>query len=206
MKIQGWKVVLLGLMMIWGGGGAQAGTVPAPTAQLRPFIQEILTILDEETTTVQGEERIERIMAVARQGFDFREMSRRVLGKQWRRLSPAQQDEFVAMFTELLQYAYVAKMNQYSEQEVTFGKERIRGKRAQVETLLVGGDTTIPVSYIMLLKQGQWMVYDIVVEGVSLVRNYMEQFQGIMRKESFGGLTRRIGEKIAELQQKELAG
>jgi len=81
-----------------------------------------------------------------------------------------------------------------------FGRERIKGNRAEVRTRLVDGNKVIPVSYIMILKGDKWMAYDIIVEGVSLVRNYMEQFRSILRKEKFSGLIDQMEKKILELE------
>ena len=180
-----------------------AGAIPDPTQQLRPFINQVIAVLDDQD---QQGDKVERIMEVARQGFDFHEMSKRVLGRHWRSLSQAQQEEFVVLFTELLKYAYVSQMEKYSHQEVEFGKQRVKGKRAQVQTTVVDGARTIPVSYIMKLDHERWKVYDIVVEGVSLVRNYLEQFQEILRKEEFSGLTRQIQMKIDEFAAKSDVG
>ena len=105
------------------------------------------------------------------------------------------------MFTRLLQYAYVEKIDEYSGQQVQFTQQRIKGERAEVQTLLVDKNKSIPVSYIMLLRGDQWMAYDVVVEGVSLVRNYMEQFSEILRKDGYPALVKQIEGKIAELEK-----
>jgi len=179
-----------------------------PTEQLRPFLTKITGILANNTTAENGEiNKVDRIMDVVKEGFDFREMSKRVLGKKWRSLSNPEREEFVDLFTQLLKYAYVTKMDKYStKQRVVYLKQRIKGNRAEVQTLLVDGDWKMPVSYIMLFKGEQWMVYDIVVEGVSLVRNYLVQFRAIMRKDDFEGLTHQIEMKIVEFQQNATAG
>ena len=138
---------------------------------------------------------------VVRERFDFREMSKRVLGQQWRNLSDQEQDQFERLFTQLLQYAYVGKIDDYSGQKVEFTQKRIKGERAEVQTLLVDKDRSIPVSYILVLRGDQWMAYDVVVEGVSLVRNYMEQFKEILQKEEYAGLIQQIQSKISQFEQ-----
>ena len=140
-------------------------------------------------------------MGVVRERFDFREMSKRVLGQQWRKLDAQEQTRFEELFTDLLQYAYVGRIEEYSGQKVEFVQQRIRANRAEVQTLLVDKDKSIPVSYFMLLQGQDWMAYDIVVEGVSLVRNYMEQFSEILRKEGYPGLVKQIEEKIVQFEQ-----
>lgn len=179
-----------------------AAAGPDPTEQLRPFVDKIVNILTDPE--LQGDEacikRREKVMAVARERFDFGEMSKRVLGTQWRKLSDGEQEQFVGLFTTLLEHAYIGKIEDYSQQKVEFKSQRIKDDRAQVETDLIDEDVVIPVSYIMILKGGNWMVYDIVVEGVSLVRNYMEQFKEIIRKDGYASLLKLMEDKIKELE------
>ena len=130
----------------------------------------------------------------------LQEMSKRVLGGQWRQLSSKEQGEFVELFTKLLEHAYIGKIENYSKQKVVFKGQRIKEERAQVETELVDKDIVLPVSYIMILKGSDWMAYDIVVEGVSLIRNYMEQFREIIRKDGYASLVKQIEDKVRELE------
>ncbi len=175
---------------------------PDPTEQFRPFLKKITeTLADPGLKAIPKNEQSQRIIGIVREHFDFREMSKRVIGQQWRNLSEKEQGEFEQLFTQLLQYAYVEKIDEYSGQQVQFTQQRIKGERAEVQTLLVDKNKTIPVFYIMLLRGDQWMAYDVVVEGVSLVRNYMEQFSEILRKDGYPGLVKQIEQKIAELEK-----
>jgi phospholipid transport system substrate-binding protein len=175
--------------------------LPGPTLQLRPFIEKLQSILTDPE--LQGEEkrvrRREKVMASASEHFDFHEMSKRVLGKTWRMLSKEEQEYFVTLFASLLKHAYITKIENYAKQKVEFKRQRIKGKRSQVITTLTDRNGTITVSYIMMLKNDVWKVYDIVVEGVSLVRNYMSQFREILRKEGYASLLKRVDEKVIEL-------
>lgn len=176
---------------------------PDPSEQLRPFIDQIVNILTDEK--LKGEEncfeRRRRVMDVAQQRFDFYEMSKRVLGSQWRKLSEQEKKNFADLFTTLLEHAYIGKIEDYSDQKVEFQDQRIRNDRAEVQTTIIDQDVTIPVSYIMILKRGEWMVYDIVVEGVSLIRNYMEQFKEILRKDGYPSLLQQLKDKVNELEK-----
>lgn len=177
-----------------------ASPVPDPTEQMKPFLAKMTKIIAEGYSTDEDKCTIcKRLLEVSRERFDYREMSKRVLGKAWRKLSKEEQAEFVELFTDLLQYAYIGKIEDYAGQTTEFKKQRIKGKRAEVKTELVDKNKSIPVSYIMMLKGDQWMAYDVVVEGVSLIRNYMEQFRQILRKEKYSGLVKQIKEKIKEL-------
>jgi phospholipid transport system substrate-binding protein len=128
-------------------------------------------------------------------------MSKRVMGRQWQNLSAAQQEEFVALFTELLQYIYIGQVDEYLDSTVEFGEQRIRGDRAEVRSVFVGPQKSIPVSYILILRGNTWMAYDIVVENISLIRNYMEQIQSVMHREQFAGLVKMLENKIGEMKE-----
>jgi phospholipid transport system substrate-binding protein len=136
-------------------------------------------------------------------GFDFREMSKRILGKTWRKLSDAEKDSFTELMTKLLENVYIGKLESYSGQAIIFDAERIKGKRAQVTTLFKGSGGTIPIHYIMRKKGGFWRVYDINIEGVSLVRNYQEQFKSILRREKYTGLVKILKEKNWAFEQEQ---
>lgn len=186
-------------------GPLQSGNAfgaPDPTEQFRPFIKKVLDVLAEPgLKKLPKHEQCQRVIVVVRERFDFREMSKRVLGRHWKTLSPDQQSQFEELFTQLLQYAYVGKIEEYTGQKVEFTQQRIRGERAEVQTILVDTNRSIPVSYILRLEGGQWMAYDVVVEGVSLIRNYMEQFQQIISKDGYPQLVDQIRHKISQLEQ-----
>jgi phospholipid transport system substrate-binding protein len=178
---------------------------PDPTEQIKPTVAKIVELLrDTEFQESSRCVQCDRIVAAAKERFDFYEMSKRVLGKQWNQLSQQEKDAFVEKFTQLLQYAYIGRLEAYAEQEIVYKGQRIRGKRAEVQTEMVDKDIAIPVSYIMILKGDQWKVYDIVVERISLVRNYMEQFRQILRKEKYAGLMKQLEQKIKELEQEQV--
>ncbi|RUM37891.1 MAG: hypothetical protein DSY70_08945 [Desulfobulbus sp.] len=179
-------------------------STPDPTEQLKPFLEKLVAELKtDEFKQDTSCHQCKRIVDLASEHFDFYEMSRRVMGKQWRTLSTEQKDKFVSLFTKLLQYAYIGKVEDYVDKKIEFKGQRVKGKRAEVKTLLVDTDKTIPVSYIMLLKDDKWMAYDIVVENVSLVRNYMEQIRSILRSKKFPGLITQLEKKIKTLEEQK---
>ena len=168
-----------------------------PTGQLQPIIDGVIAILTDDT--LKGEahkiERRKKIMEIVSTGFDFREMSRRVLGSTWNTISAEDKDKFTAQMTKLLENVYVGKLESYSGEKVEFVAERIKGKRAQVTTIIEHEGAKLPVHYIMQQERETWMVYDINIEGVSLIKNYMEQFSSILRTEQYEGLVKIIEEK-----------
>ena len=181
-----------------------AFATPDPTEQFRPFLKKVTDVLaDPELKTIPKNEQGKRIIKVVKERFDFREMSKRVLGSQWRDLNDKEQREFEDLFTQMLQYAYIGKIDEYAGQKVEFTQQRVKGERAEVQTLLVDRDKSVSVSYIMLLRGEQWMTYDVVVEGVSLVRNYMEQFKEILKKDGYVGLVKQVKEKIEQIEKEK---
>ncbi len=197
-------VVLLSLFLFALTVSQVAAANPDPTEQLKPVVDKIVSLLKDTDFRKQPVvDQSEVIVKIVSERFDFREMSKRVMGKQWRSLNVEQQDQFVALFTKLLQYVYINQVDDYLDKKIEFTDQRIRRDRAEVKTLLVGQDKSIPVSYIMLLEKGSWMAYDIVVEGVSLIRNYMEQVNTVLRDEKFPGLISMLEKKITKLEAGE---
>jgi len=176
---------------------SSAHAVAGPTEELKPKLDALIGILLDPA--LKGEEKkVERrakIMEQATSGFDFREMSQRVIGKEWRELTPEKQDHFQKLFTKLLENAYIGKFESYSGQEIQFLGERLKDERAVVSTQIENNGVLIPIDYVMVKKEAKWMVYDINIEGVSLVRNYMEQFKSILRRDKFDGLVKLLEEK-----------
>jgi phospholipid transport system substrate-binding protein len=178
----------------------QAAAAPNPTEQVKPFINKVTAQLrDPSFKNDTVDNRIDRIVALVSQHFDFLEMSKRVVGRPWRNLPQARQKAFADLFAKLLGHVYIDKVDAYVEMKIEFGKERLAGDRAEVKTMFVEGGKSIPVSYIMMLKGDRWMAYDVAVEGISLVRNYMEQFKGIPQDQ----LIPTLEKKLAELKAGE---
>ncbi len=170
----------------------------SPTEDLKPSLTSLIAILGDGSLKgdEKKEERRGKIMDEIKKGFDFREMSRRVLGKTWRTLGNAEKENFTEIMTKLLENVYVGKLEDYSGGDIEYVEEKIKkGTRAQVTTLIEQGGVNLPVHYIMRKGEEKWMVYDINIEGVSLVRNYQQQFKSILRKDKYEGLVKVLEEK-----------
>ncbi len=172
------------------------------TEQLKPIIGELVTILSDKSLEgdANKEVRREKVMTSIKAGFDFREMSKRVLGKTWEKISEEDRLYFTELMTKLLENVYVGKLEGYGGQDIVFTNERKKGNRAQVTTLVEHEGVELPIHYIMKFSAEKWMVYDINIEGVSLVRNYKEQFKSILRKEKYAGLVKVLEEKNASFE------
>ena len=118
--------------------------------------------------------------------FDYTELSKRTLGREWKKMKPDQQKEFIELFKELLQGVYADRVLAYTDEKVVFDKEiELKKGRAEVQSNIVLSDgTKVPIFYRLTNKSGQWKTYDLIIEGVSLVKNYRSQFKEIISKDS----------------------
>jgi phospholipid transport system substrate-binding protein len=170
-----------------------------PTDQVRSTIDEVLKILNNPNLATQAakEERRSRLRQVIYPRFDFAEMARRSLGPTWRRISPVEQQEFVRLFTELLAESYVNNIESYKGEKILYGREAQEQEYAEVNTKLVTKrGEEIPVDYKLHKVDGDWRVYDVVIENISMVNNYRAQFTRLLAKSSFAELLDRIREKL----------
>lgn len=180
---------------------AAATALPDPVEQIKPVITEITTMLTEEDyKQLPREEQFDKFLTLAKKRFDFDEMSKRVLGPQWNSLSAEQRELFNERFAHLLGYTYMDKIDTYAGEGIQYETPRIRGERAEVRTTIQFKEGSVPIFYIMQLKNSEWMAYDLVVENISLVRNYMEQLRSILQRNGFDGLIKQINDKISQLQ------
>jgi phospholipid transport system substrate-binding protein len=173
-----------------------------PQNRLKAGIDKVIALLSDPGLKAPAKrvERQNKLRAVADGFFDWHELSRRALAESWNRYTPKQQEDFVASFSELLEKTYIRKLEKYNNEKVDYLKEQVDGNQAFINTQVVMKDKTIPINYVMI-KRDQWMVYDVVVEGVSLVKNYRTQFSKILVKESPDQLLGRIKDKIKSLDQ-----
>ena len=183
--------VVLGSLLLAGFlRGTEAGE---PQEKIKVTVDEVVAIL--ANPTLPPPERRTKIRQIVLQRFGFDEMAQRSLAQHWRPLTPPQQQEFVALFTDLLEASYVNRMvNANPEsQRVRYVKETMEQDQAAVHTE-VGNPRDAPatVEYRLLHKAGDWRVYDIVIEGVSLVNNYRTQFNNIVVKDSYAGLVKQM--------------
>lgn len=169
-------------------------------------VEGLLAILKDQTLR-QPEKKTERhntILQYICGQFDFAKMSELVVtGTEWGRQSEAERHRFTDLFSQLLEHAYVGKLENYTDEKVEFIRERMQGERGIVYTTILHQGQAIPLHYTVYAKNGKWLVYDVNIEGVSLVRNYRTQFQPILRNEGFNGLVKKMKEKIAVLAKEE---
>jgi len=189
------KTMVLGSVMLCIAGDVFAGL---PTDQLKASIDKVLNVLNDKTLKAPAmkAQRREVLMNLSTEVFDWNEMSKRSLGIYWKDRTPDEQKEFVKLFTVLLENTYMDKIESYSGEKILYSKEAVEDQYALVETkIITKQDTEVAVNYWMLNKSGRWFVYDISVEGISLVKNYRTQFNEIMARSSYQYLLKKLKEK-----------
>jgi phospholipid transport system substrate-binding protein len=185
--------VALTFMLVFQVPPAEAG---APTDQLKRHVDEVIGVLDDASTKSQPAKRRAAVRKVAEDIFDYPETARRALGPHWSARTPEEQREFVAIFADLLDHAYLSKIDVYQGEKVQYTGETVDGDQATVKTtLVIPKGTSIPIDYRMHRVNDRWRVYDVVIEGVSLVANYRTQFNRIVRSESYQALVQKLRDR-----------
>jgi phospholipid transport system substrate-binding protein len=203
---KGARAVLRGLVVLsavvltgFVADRAQAGE---PTEAMRGTINEVLRILADKEfkQPAKANERRQLLEKVVGERFDYQEMSRRSLGASWNNLSDKEKQEFVSLFQTLLVNTYADKVESYSGDGVQYINERTEKDYAEVRTKVLTGKTEIPLDYRLLNKNSAWHVYDVVVDGVSLVNNYRGQFTKILRTSSYADLIDQLRKKSDKIK------
>ena len=163
------------------------GYAATPMETIKTGVNKMLSTLSDPAFKAKAkDEQIAQLGEIIETVFDFNELSRRTLGREWRKMNDQQRKEFVELFEKLLQGVYADRLLAYSDQKVLFEKETMLKKgRAEVQTYLQTADgKKIPLFYRLTDKSGSWKVYDVIIEGVSMVKNYGTQFRQIIAKDS----------------------
>jgi phospholipid transport system substrate-binding protein len=168
------------------------------TDQVKAAVEQVLkTVQDPELRKpANAEKRRTRIREVARTMFDFEELSKRALARHWAGRSPAEQKRFTELFTDLLESAYISKIEAYSGETISYLPEQLDGETVIVRSRLVTQKgAEVPLDYRMHKRGERFQAYDVLVEGVSLVANYRTQFNSIIARSSYEGLVKRLEAK-----------
>ena len=191
-----WVLVLVSLSLA-------AAEFATPTERVKDTVERVIFILKDNT--MEREVRWARISAVIKNSFDFRSMSQSVLATNWKKASPEEQERFTEFFTQYIEETYRDKIEAYTDEEVIFRNETIRGNRATVETVIVTSSTEIPVDFKLRNDEGEWLAYDVVIEGISLVSNYRNTFSAIVKNEGMDGLLSDIQRRINKYKEEKEA-
>ena len=169
---------------------------------IKSRINQVLVVLRDPALKSESAKELKkkRLRLIFDNTFEYVELSKSTLSRNWDKLKPDQQKEFMQLYKALLEKVYMDTILSYQDQEVVFGKERALGEnRVEVDTKLISGSTETPINFRMISKSSEWWVYDFVVENISVVANYRSQFNRILTKESPEGMLEIIRKKVSGL-------
>jgi phospholipid transport system substrate-binding protein len=188
-------IILLAVLLILPLPVFAAGAKATIEGQIGKMLATMQT---PEFKALQKDGKLTEISKIINDVFDYQELSRRTLGREWKKFTPDQQKEFVSLFEELLENIYADRILAYTDEKITFGKEtELKKGRVEVESYIITKDNKkVPLFYRMTDKSGQWRVYDVVIEGVSMVKNYRGQFREILSKKKPEDLLQTLRKKV----------
>ena len=194
MKLIGLNIILLAVLLILPVQVLAGGAKDTVEANINKMLAKMQS---PEFKALDRDAKINEIRAITNEVFDWQELSRRALAREWRKFSPDQQKEFVALFEQLLQNIYADRILAYTSEKIEFGKETELGKgRMEVESYIITTDNKkVPLFYRLTDRSGQWRGYDVVIEGVSMVQNYRDQFRQILRNKKPEDLLQTLRER-----------
>lgn len=176
-------------------GSAQAGV---PTEQIKATVDKAVAVLKDPRLkpAAKVKERRDQLRQILFARFDFTEMARRALGANWRRRTPQEQEEFVQLFTEILENAYADIIESYTDEQIIYVNERVDGGFADVGSkILTQKGQEYSIHYKAHMISNEWKIYDVVAENISLVNNYRSQFNRVIANSSYDELLRRLKDK-----------
>jgi phospholipid transport system substrate-binding protein len=170
-----------------------------PQEIVKSHVNKILEVLRDPAFRGEAGKKIkkEKIRAITEEMFDFAELSRRSLGQNWEKFSADQQKEFVKLYKSLLEETYTEKITSYTDEKIVYKKEtNLSEKTVEVQTVILTKNSEVPVYYRLMERDQDWKVYDVVIEGVSLVSNYRTQFREILASKTPGELLEILRKKV----------
>jgi phospholipid transport system substrate-binding protein len=191
------KTLAWAALTLWLWIHPSLGVAASPAEEVRASIDRVLATLKDPRLQKNPEKRRQQIKEIIRERFDFGEMARRSLGPEWQRRTPEERKEFVKLFIDLLERAYISAIEDV--EAVRDLREKVDGNYAEVKTRVVDKKgVEFSVDYRLHNVNGKWKVYDVLVENVSLVNNYRDQFNRILTRYSYAEVIRRMKAKQFE--------
>lgn len=174
-----------------------AQAVLSPQDQVRQMVDGVFAVLNSDQST---EVKKTQISGTVQKYLGIQSLSQRTLGVYWKKASDDERQRFMALYVQILEQTYLNRVDDYSGGRVDYLKERVKGKKAILDTQFVSERVEVPVQYKLVQKRGVWQIYDVLIEGVSLVRSYRSSYGEILRKEGFEGLFARMEEKLNKMK------
>jgi len=173
----------------------------APLETVKVNVDKVLDVLRDPSLKPESATKLkkDKIHAIVETMFDFTELSKRTLAQNWSKFSPEQQREFINLYKSLLEDTYTDKIMLYTDEKILFTKEMpLTEKTVEVQSTIIRKTDEIPINYRVILKDGVWMVYDVVIEGVSLINNYRSQFREILANKPPESLLETLRKKVGK--------
>lgn len=196
-----YRKALVGLVIVALLGGVTGSfAAKSATEDLKVALDSIISLLSNKKA--DPVKRRAEVVGRIRSEFDFYAMSRFILGPNWASASPEEQKRFVELYAKILEDTYIERIEAYTDEKVKFIGEKAKGDKVAVETVVVSGNKEIPIEYRLFQEKGKekWRVYDVSIEGVSLVRNFQDSYKAVLRKEGMKGLLAQMDTKVRELE------
>lgn len=172
-----------------------------PTDDVKKVVDEVVRIVADKDMKKNDPKRRQLLKKTISQIFDYNEMAQRSLGKHWKERTPAEKKQFSELFATLLENSYGGKIESYNNEKIVYIKENVDGDHAEVKSKVVTTKRDeFTLDYRLINKNGKWTVYDVVIEGVSLVSNYRSQFNRIITANGYPELVKKLQGKSEELK------
>jgi len=194
------RIVAIGLLFLALALGAEIAAAGVATDQIKSTVDKAIIVLKDPRLkpSAKTKERRDQLKQILYARFDFTEMARRALGANWRRRTPQEQEEFVRLFSDILERAYADIIEGYTDEKIIYFNERVDGTYADVGSkILTSKGEEYSIYYKAHLVSNEWKVYDVVAENISLVNNYRSQFNRVIANSSYEELIRRLRDKAA---------
>ncbi|HPX60565.1 MAG TPA: ABC transporter substrate-binding protein [Deltaproteobacteria bacterium] len=180
---------------------AASQALASPTQDVKKTVDEVVRIVSDKNMKKNDQKRRQSLKRTISLIFDYKEMSKRSLGKHWKQRTPTEQRQFTDLFATLLENSYAGKIESYNNEKIQYLKESVDGNRAEVKSKVITAKRDeFTLDYRLMEHNGKWMVYDVVIEGVSLVSNYRSQFNRIITANGYGELVKKLQTKSSELR------
>ncbi len=192
------KLILLFTLIFFSASSVFA--LPDPQLEVEKMVNSVLEVL--QNPEMPKEQKKELVSGRVQKFLNVESMSARALGNYWRDASPEQRQQFSELFLKVLEGTYLNRLDDYSSGSVKYLMQRVKDDKAIVDTVIVSNELEIPVNYLLIYRDGSWQVFDLVIEGVSLIRNYHSSYSEIIRRDGYEGLLALMQKKVDEMAQR----
>lgn len=198
------SAVIILLFFLISVAGVNASAMEEPTKSFSLKIDKVIEILKaQKNSQIEKEKAKKEIWNIVNGVFDFRTISMRTVGRPWKEFSEQEQTDFVDAFSELLGTSYLSRIESYNDETITYLSQEIQeADKAVIKTAIIRKNGNVPLEYNVLKKNSDWFIYDVKVEGISLVKNYRTQFSSFLAKKKPADLIKRLREKNIEIKTK----